>query len=57
MDETPSQLEMDFNTTLDFKSKKCIDIITMEREHYRISIILAIVANGFKLPPFIIIKG
>ena len=48
---------MGFNTTLDFKGKKYIDIITMGREHYRISIILAVVSNGFKLPPFIIVKG
>ncbi len=43
MDETPCQLEIGFNTKLDFKGKKCIDILTTGREHYRISIILAFV--------------
>ena len=47
IDKTPCQLEMGFNTTLDFKGKKCIDIITMGREHYRTSIILSVISNGF----------
>ena len=34
-----------------------MEILSSGREHYRIFILLSIVANGTKLPPFIIIKG
>ena len=57
MDETPCFLEMGFNTTLEFRGKKNVEILSSGREHYRISVLLSIVANGTKLPPFIIIKG
>ena len=57
MDETAFYLEMGFNTTLEFKGKRNVEIISSGREHYRISVLLAITANGLKLPPFIIIKG
>ena len=57
MDETPCTLEMGFNTTIDFMGKKNIDIQTSGREHYKLSIILAITGSGIKLPPLIIVKG
>ena len=57
MDETPCFMEIGFNTTIDFTGKKNIDIETSERDHYRISVILSITGNGYKFPPFIIIKG
>lgn len=57
MDETPVFLEMGFDTTLEFTGKKNVDILTSGREHYRISIMLAVVGNGYKLPPLLIIKA
>ena len=57
MDETQCFLEMGFNTTLDFRGKKNVQILSSDRDHYRISVLLSIVSNGIKLPLFIIIKS
>lgn len=57
MDETQCFLEMGFNTTLDFRGKKNVLILSSGRDYYRISLLLSKVANCIKLPPFIIIKG
>ena len=57
MDETPCYLEMGFDTTIDFKGKKEIEIEIFGREHYRITVILTIAGDGTKLPPLIIVKG
>ena len=48
---------MGFETTIDFKGKKEIEIETSERDHYRIIVILTVVAEGTKLPPIVIVKG
>ena len=56
MDETPCSLEMGFETTIDFKDRKNIELISLWRESYRISIILSFVGIGYKLPPLLIIK-
>ena len=48
---------MGFDTTIDFKGKKEIEIETFGREHYRITIILTIAGDGSKLPPLVIVKG
>ena len=34
-----------------------MEILSSGREHYRIPVLLSIIANGTKLPPFIIKKG
>ena len=57
MDETPCNLEIGFETTIDFIGKKSIEIETLGREQYRITIILTIAGDGTKLPPFVILKG
>ena len=57
MDETPCNLEMGFDNTIDFIGKKSIEIETFGREQYRITIILTIEGDGTKLPPFVILKG
>ena len=57
MDETPLFLEMNYSTTIDFIGKKNVEYLTTGREHYRISIILSVTGDGYKLPPFVIIKG
>ena len=38
MDETGIFLEMSFNTNIDFKGNKHIDIDTNGREHYRLTV-------------------
>lgn len=57
MDETGIFLEMGFNTTIDFKGNKHIDIDTNGREHYRLTVMLRAAGDGTKLAPLIILKG
>ena len=57
MDETPCYLEMGFDTTLEFTGKKNVDILSSGFYRYRVSVILAVVGNCFKLPPLLILKG
>lgn len=57
MEETPIFIEMNYSTTIDFIGKKNVEYLTTRREHYRISIILSVTGDGYKLPPFVIIKG
>ena len=57
MDETGLFLEMGFNTTIDFKGNKNIEIETNGREHYRITIMLSAAGDGTKLTPLVIVKG
>ena len=57
MEETPIFIEMNYSTTIDFIGKKNVEYLTTGREHYRISIILSVTGDGYKLPPFVIIKG
>lgn len=57
MDETPCYLDMNYETTIDFRGQKNIEIQTSGRENYRISVLLSITGNGDKLPPLIIVKG
>ena len=48
---------MGFNCTIDFTGNKQIEIVTYGRDHYKISIILSVAGNGFKLSPLIIVKA
>jgi len=48
---------MGFNCTIDFTGNKQIEIVTSGRDHYKISIILSVAGNGFKLSPLIIVKA
>jgi len=57
MDETPCYLEMGFDKTLEFKGKKNVDILSSGLYRYRVYVILAVVGNGFKLSPLLILKG
>lgn len=56
MDETPCYLEMGFDTTIDFKGKKEIEIETFGRAYYRITVLLTIAGDGTKLPLLVIVK-
>ena len=57
MDETPCFLDMYFDITIDFVGNRHVEIETMGKEKYRISVILAITGDGYKLPTFVIVKG
>lgn len=48
---------MGFDTTLEFTGKKNVDILSSGLNRYRVSVILAVVGSGFKLPPLLILKG
>ena len=57
MDETPCFIDMYYDTTIDFTGNKHIEIQTLVKEKYRLSVILSISGDGIKLPAFFIIKG
>ena len=57
MDENLCYLEMGFDTILEFTGKKNVDILSSGLNRYRVSVILSVVGNGFKLPPLLIFKG
>ncbi len=56
-DETPVFLESPENTTISFKGAKEININTYANDKKRVSVILAIACNGYKLTPLFIFKG
>jgi hypothetical protein len=57
MDETPCFIDMYYDTTIDFTGNKHIEIQTLGKEKYRLSVILSISGDGIKLPAFFSIKG
>ena len=54
MDETAIFLEMRFNTTIAFKGQKHIEIESLGREHYKITVLLTVTGDGTKLSPMVI---
>jgi len=44
-------------TKIDFIEAENISIVIDGREKYRISALLAICANGWRLPPLVVVKG
>ena len=57
MDETPIFFDSPFSSTIDKKGAKQIEIVTSGAEKDRVSLFLAVAANGNRLPPLIIFKG
>jgi len=57
VDETPIFFDAPFESTIDQKGFKQVNIKTSGYEKERISVILACAANGIKLAPLIIFKG
>jgi len=57
VDETPIWFDMTYNTTVAKLGEKSIKVRTFGGERLRISLILCILANGDKLPIFVIFKG
>jgi hypothetical protein len=50
MDETPVYLDMVSDTTIDFIGAENVSIETEGRDKYRISALLVVCVNGWKLP-------
>ena len=57
MDETPVFLNMNINGVGDKIGNKQIIVKTQNQEKCRVSVLLTILANGYKLAPFVIFKG
>ena len=57
IDETAIFLEMGFNTKIDFRGNKNIDIDTTGKENYKLTVLLTVCEDGTKLAPLIILKG
>ena len=57
MDKTPVFLNMNINGVVDKIANKQIIIKTQNQEKCRVSILLTILINGYKLAPFVIFKG
>ena len=57
MDETACFLDMNSETTIKFRGKKNVEILTSGREKYRVSVILPVTGDGYKLSPLVIFKG
>ena len=56
MDETPISFNMPSQTTVDECEKRTISILTTGHERTNFTVTLACLADGTKLPPFIIFK-
>ena len=48
---------MGFNTKIDFRGNKNIDIDTTGKENYKLTVLLTVCEDGTKLAPLIILKG
>ena len=57
VDETPLYMEMPANTTIEKKGTNNIEVCTFGGEKVRISLILGVSGNGYKLPPVLIFKA
>ena len=57
MDETPIWIEMPGKSTLDVKGASCIKMSSTGHEKERVTVILAGLADGTKLPPFVLLPG
>ncbi|KAE8737973.1 hypothetical protein FOCC_FOCC016556, partial [Frankliniella occidentalis] len=55
-DQTPLYLGMPSRTSVDTKGKKSISIKTTGNEMTRFTVMLAITADGRKLPPYVVFK-
>lgn len=55
-DETPVFWDMPSNMTVDNKGAKSISLRTTGNEKQRITVMLAVTADGGKLPPYVILK-
>ena len=57
MDETPVWMDMPGDSTIDYVGNRTITMGSTGNEKSRITVCLAAMADGTKLPPFVLIKG
>ena len=57
MDETAIWADMPGNSTIAVRGSKSVPILTTGHEKQRITVCLAAMADGTKLPPFVVLKG
>ena len=57
MDETPVYLDMISDITIDFVGAENVSFETTRRDKYRLTVLLSICANGWKLPLLVLFKG
>ena len=57
MDETPIRADMPSKTTVDQRGLKTVPIKSTGHEKHRMTVCLAIKADGFKMKPFVVIPG
>ncbi len=57
MDETPLYFNMLPNATIEKLGAKEVIMRTLGQEKNRFSVILTVLADGTKLPPYLIFKG
>jgi hypothetical protein len=55
-DETPVYFDMPSNYTVDDKGVKSILIKTSDNEKMRVTVMLTVLADGTKLPPYVILN-
>ena len=55
-DQTPLTFDMPYNTTVDTKGAKSVQLNTTGNEKNRFTVMLACTADGGKLPPYVIFK-
>lgn len=56
MEKSSCFLDIYYNLSINFIGNKNIDILSFGREKYRLSVILAITGDWYKLPIFVIFR-
>jgi hypothetical protein len=57
MDQTAVNFEMKSNTTVDTVSARTVSVHNSASNTKRATVVLAVAADGTKLPPFVVFKG
>ena len=57
MDETPMRFELPLNQTLEFSGSRRVPVKSCRAEKQSFTVVLAVAANGAKVPPKVIFKG
>ena len=57
MDETPTRFELPATRTLEFTGNRTVPILSCGGDKHSFTVVLAVKANGEKLPPKVIFKG
>ena len=57
MDETPMHFELPSNRTLEFSGSQTVSVKSCGAEKRSFTVVLAVAANGAKVPPKVIFKG